>query len=170
MIELLHDSAALERLGADDVTALTERSTAATFYHDDLAPEQVEANRRIVRISGKTALDACANDHQLFCAAFAHGQFAGYVISTIHAPNDRELDWLMVDPAFHGRGVADMLMRAGMNWLGTDLPVWLNVIQHNERAIRFYRKHGFDVDPEARTDHLVPHFIMRRKGEPRAAA
>ena len=169
MIELLNDSEALERIGADDVTALTERSTASTFYRDGLTSKQVEANRRIVRIAAETAMNACRNEHQLFCAAFVDGRFAGYVISTVHSPHDRELDWLMVDPAFHWRGVADALMRAGMDWLGTDRPVWLNVIQHNERAVRFYRKHGFDVDVEARTDHLVPHFIMRRPGERRVA-
>ena len=129
MIELLCDSEALERIVADDVTALTERSTASTFYRDDLGPEQVEANRRIVRIAGETALNACVNENQMFCAASVDGQFAGYVISTIHAPDDLELDWLMVDPAFHGHGVADVLMQAGMDWLGADRPVWLNVIQ-----------------------------------------
>jgi ribosomal protein S18 acetylase RimI-like enzyme len=170
LIELLSDAEALKRIFADDVTALTKRSTASTFYRRDLSPEQVEANRRIVLIAGETALNACGNENQMFCAAFVDDQFAGYVISTIHAPDDLELDWLMVDPAFHGRCVADVLMRAGMEWLGADRPVWLNVIQHNERAIRFYRKHGFEVDAEARTDHLVPHFIMRRKAEPKAAA
>ena len=49
-----------------------------------------------------------------------------------------------------------------MNWLGLDRPMWLNVIQHNERAIRFYRKHGFEVDHQAVIERPVPHFIMRR--------
>jgi ribosomal protein S18 acetylase RimI-like enzyme len=97
------------------------------------------------------------------------GSFAGYMIATVHAPDDRELDWMMVDPSFHGNGVADALMRAGINWLGTDRPIWLNVIRHNERAIRFYQKHGFQVDTGASTDHAVPHFIMRRAGERKVA-
>lgn len=124
---------------------------------------------RVVRISAQTALDACASESQLFTAAFVDGDFAGYMIATIHDPHDRELDWMMVDPAFHGSGVADALMRAGVDWLGIDRPIWLNVIRHNERAIQFYRKHRFEVDPLARTHHAVPHFIMRRTGGCKAA-
>ena len=124
---------------------------------------------RVVRISAQTALDACASESQLFTAAFVDGDFAGYMIATIHDPHDRELDWMMVDPAFHGSGVADALMRAGVDWLGIDRPIWLNVIRHNERAIQFYRKHRFEVDPLARTHHAVPHFIMRRTGACKAA-
>lgn len=163
MIELLNDDAALERIGGEEVTALTDRATSATFYRDDLTTEQVEANRRIVRIAGETAIAAAANAHQRFTAAFAQGRFAGYVIATVHAPDDRELDWLMVDPAFHGSDVSGALMRAGMEWLGLGRPMWLNVIQHNVRAIRFYRRHGFDVDHGADIERVVPHFIMRRE-------
>ena len=160
-MELLGDAEALERIGAAEITALTERATQATFYRDDMTREQVEANRRVVGIAADTALSAVANDHQPFAAAFERA-FAGYMIATVHAPDDRELDWLMVDPAFHGRGIADRLMRAGMDWLGTDRPMWLNVIQHNDRAIRFYRKYGFEVDHDADIEKIVPHFIMRR--------
>ena len=118
-----------------------------------------------MRISAETALGAVENDHQLFTAAFIDCAFAGYMIATVHAPDSRELDWLMVDPAFHGRGVADVLMTAGVDWLGRDRPMWLNVLQHNERAIGFYRRHDFEVDPETRTEHLIPHFVMRRAAD-----
>jgi ribosomal protein S18 acetylase RimI-like enzyme len=158
------DAQALDRLAASDITALTERATAATFYRGDLTAEEIEANRRVVRISADTALAAAGNEHQLLTVAFVDGAFAGYMIATVHATDSRELDWLMVDPAFHGRGVADALMQAGVDWLGRDRPMWLNVLQHNERAISFYRRHGFDVDPQARTEHLIPHFVMRRPG------
>ena len=163
MIALVEDKAALERIGAADITALTEAATAATFYADGLTAEQVAANRRIVAISAETCLAAMADANQKFVAAFSGGVFAGYVIATVHAPDDLELDWLMVDPAHHGSGVSASLMRAGLDWLGTARPVWLSVIRHNRRAIGFYRKFGFEIDPSARTDHVVPHAIMRRK-------
>jgi ribosomal protein S18 acetylase RimI-like enzyme len=169
MIELLSDRLVLERVDADDITALTDRATAATFYLDTFTPEQVEANQRVVRIAADTTFAACANEHQLVTAAFVDDRFAGYVISTVHAPNDRELDWLMVDPEFHGSDVSNALMRAGMEWLGLDRQMWLNVIQHNQRAIRFYRKHGFEVDHNAVIDRVVPHFIMRRSSESEVA-
>ena len=162
MIELLNDAAALERVKASNITALTECATLTTFYVDGLAFEQLEANRRITHIAADTAFTACSNEHQLFTAAFISSIFAGYMIATLHGPGDRELDWMMVDPLFHGHGVADCLMQTGIDWLGPDRSMWLNVIRHNERAIRFYRRYGFEVDYEARTDHIVPHFIMRR--------
>ena len=168
-MKLLNDEAAIGRISAEDITALTRRATEATFYVDGLAPEQLKANRRVVRIAAETALTAVDKDHQLFTAAFVDGAFAGYMIATVHAPNDRELDWMMVDPAFHGSDVANALMRAGVEWLGTDRPMWLNVIQHNHRAIGFYRKHGFEVDPDASTDHAIPHLIMRREPSRKAS-
>ena len=73
-----------------------------------------------------------------------------------------ELDWLMVHPDFHGTDIAASLMRRGIDWLGEVNPILLNVIRHNERAIRFYRRFGFEVDSSATTAHIVPHFIMRR--------
>ena len=160
----MNDADALKHVSAADIMALTQRATEATFYRDDLRPDEVEANRRVVRIAAEIALGAIENEDQLFTAAFVEGQFGGYMIATVHATDSRELDWLMVDPAFHGCGVADALMRAGVDWLGQDRPMWLNVLQHNKRAISFYRRHGFHVDPGAQTDHLIPHFVMRRPG------
>ena len=110
-------------------------------------------------------LPAAEVDHQTFIAAFVDGQFAGFIIAAVHAPGDRELDWMMVDPDFHGGGVAAALMEAAIEWLDEGQPQWLNVIQHNHRAVHFYRKFGFEIDPEAATDHVIPHHIMRRPGK-----
>ena len=161
-IELYVDRQAADRAGADAITALTEAATRATFYREDLTGEQIASNRRIVAISAATCLAAVSNDHQRFAAAFVGDVFAGYVIATVHAPDSLELDWMMVHPDFHGTSVAGALMEAGIGWLGEDRPLWLNVIRHNERAIRFYRKFGFEIDPAAVTDHVIPHAIMRR--------
>lgn len=95
-------------------------------------------------------------------AAFTDSRLAGYVIASRHSANSRELDWLMVHPDFHGAPVSRVLMDTGLDWLGRDHPVWLTVIQHNTRAIRFYEKFGFAIDANARTPHIVPHHIMRR--------
>lgn len=161
---ILVDDDALARAGAEAIRRLTEAATSATFYRADLTPEQVAANRRIVEISAPSCIAAAANPRQRFGAAFVDGAVAGYVIATRHAEDDLELDWLMVDPRFHGTPVSAALMKAGIDWLGADRPLWLNVIRHNERAIRFYRKFGFEIDPHAATDHVVPHAIMRRAG------
>ena len=160
------DTQALERVSAEAITALTEAATLATYYRDGLTPKQIAANQRIAAISAATCAKAAENAHQHFAAAFVDNEFAGFVIATCHAANHEvgchELDWLMVHPRHHGAGLAARLMRAGIAWLGTENSQWLNVIRHNERAIGFYRKFGFEIDPDTAVNHVVPHWIMRR--------
>ena len=56
-----------------------------------------------------------------------------------------ELSKMYVMPDWHGSGAAGLLMRAGITWAeaGGARAVWLGVNQGNQRAQRFYRKHGF---------------------------
>lgn len=162
MIEIASDEVALERIAIADIVALTKAATDATFYRDDLRPDQIAHNRQIVEVSGPTATAAAGAPNQHFTAAFAGERLAGFVIATVHDPNSRELDWLMVHPDFHGSEVSTVLMRAGMEWLGPDQPMWLNVIQYNERAIRFYRRFGFEVASAGPDERAIPQYIMRR--------
>jgi len=161
-MQLLADQAALARIASGEIEALTEAATAVTFYGAPLSDAQIAANKRVVAISTRTCESASTSADNTFIAAFLDDRFAGYVIGTRHAPDSHELDWLMVHPDFHGTPVSRTLMEAGLDWLGRDNPIWLTVIAHNQRAIRFYQKFGFAIDPEARTTHLVPHHIMRR--------
>ncbi|MDV3257656.1 MAG: GNAT family N-acetyltransferase [Sphingomonas sp.] len=153
----------LRGLSGDDIVALTRLATAATFYSVPLTKAQVAANERIPAISASAVFEAAKARHQHLVTAFIGGRLAGYMIATRHSKSDLELDWLMVDPAAHGTGVAASLMSAGLAWLGTDRPVWLTVIRHNGRAIGFYRKFGFEIDPGALIDRPVPTWIMRRR-------
>jgi ribosomal protein S18 acetylase RimI-like enzyme len=162
VIELLTDEEALRASKIESFEELTRRATAATYLADGLTTDELGLIERVVRISGDSVTIAAHNRHQHLVTATSAGKLAGFVIATIHDENRRELDWLMVDPEFHGGGVASPLMRAGMAWLGEDGPMWLNVVRHNERAIRFYRKHGFEIDSDADCPHVMPHWIMRR--------
>lgn len=167
MLELLADEAALVWIDSEAVVALTRAATDSTFHSDGLRPDQLARNARVVTMSGPTAFAAAGNAHQHLVAAFVAGRFAGFVIATLHAPDDRELDWLMVHPDFHGTAVSTALMKAGMAWLGTGRAMWLNVLQHNERAIRFYRRFGFKISgpsPAPNTDP-VPQYIMKRPAD-----
>lgn len=162
VLELLTDEIALERATTDRFTELTCRATGATYYADDLTTKEIAFIDRVVRISAECVTGAARNPHQLLVTSMSEGRLAGFMIATLHSEDDRELDWLMVDPDFHGNGIASSLMRAGVEWLGENSPIWLNVVRHNERAIGFYRKHGFEIDPEAECPHVMPHWIMRR--------
>jgi ribosomal protein S18 acetylase RimI-like enzyme len=145
-----------------DVAALTERATRVTFYADWLTAEQEEANRRIPPLSGQVYFEAASSETQHLAAAFAGARLAGFMIATRHAADDLELDWLMIDPREHGTGLAASLMREGIEWLGPEQSIWLIVVRHNQRAIRFYCRFGFEVDPAAELDRIVPSCIMRR--------
>ena len=164
MPELLADRAALARIDSEAVVALTRAATDSTFHSEGLRPDQLARNERVVASSGPIAAAAADNAHQHLVAAFVDGRFAGFVIATLHGPDDRELDWLMVHPDFHGSEVSVALMSAGMAWLGTERPMWLNVLQHNERAIRFYRRFGFEISgPSPAPDSdSIPQYIMVR--------
>jgi ribosomal protein S18 acetylase RimI-like enzyme len=52
------------------------------------------------------------------------------------------LEHLYVDPAWHDRGFGTVLLNLAQRQQRT-LQLW--VFQRNERAIRFYRNHGFQV-------------------------
>jgi ribosomal protein S18 acetylase RimI-like enzyme len=156
------DLEATAGLEVGDVVELTERATRATFYTERLTAEQVDANRRIPPLGGQVFFEAAASEAQHLAAAFAGEGLAGFMIATRHGPDDLELDWLMVDPGYHGTGLAGSLMEAGIAWLGSDRAIWLTVIKHNRRAIHFYRRFGFDIDSAAELNRVVPTWIMRR--------
>ncbi len=157
------DLEATAGLEARDVVELTERATQATFYRDGLTAEQVDANKRIPRLAGQVFFEAAASEAQHLAAAFVGDRLAGFMIATRHHPENLELDWLMVDPDHHGTGLADALMKAGMIWLGSSRAIWLTVIKHNRRAIGFYRRFGFEIDPASGLSRVVPTWIMRRE-------
>src|SRR5205823_1752293 len=56
-----------------------------------------------------------------------------------------ELSKIYVLPEAHGTGTAASLMASSIEWAGSvgAAGVWLGVNQQNERAQRFYAKHGF---------------------------
>ncbi|MDX2003751.1 MAG: GNAT family N-acetyltransferase [Meiothermus sp.] len=81
-----------------------------------------------------------------YLLAEAGGVAAGFV-KLEGADGAVEIAKFYVDKGFHGTGLAGGLMGAGLEWarakgFGT---VWLLVWEENPRAVRFYRKYGFEV-------------------------
>ncbi|MDR7067298.1 ribosomal protein S18 acetylase RimI-like enzyme [Pseudoxanthomonas japonensis] len=58
-----------------------------------------------------------------------------------------ELGRIYLDAAFHGQGIAAVLVShlLAAARVRRSRSVWLNVWQESEQAIRFYRKHGFQI-------------------------
>jgi len=62
------------------------------------------------------------------------------------APGSFELQQIYLLPAWHGTGIADELVAWAVNTasaLGAT-ELYLTVFEHNERAKRFYTRHGFE--------------------------
>ncbi len=92
-----------------------------------------------------------ASHEGLVYVAQAERAIVGFLVlqrqghSAVPARKPIQLWQLYVSPAFHGTGVATQLVDTAMNDArsqGHDL-VWLGVSEHNERAMAFYRRHGF---------------------------
>jgi ribosomal protein S18 acetylase RimI-like enzyme len=87
------------------------------------------------------------------------GRILGYAMLIRGVPDDPdvqravtvrpavELSKIYVSPAVHGRAVAAALMDAAVGYARDQRAecVWLGVNQENQRAQRFYTKHGFTV-------------------------
>ncbi|QAY71566.1 GNAT family N-acetyltransferase [Xylanimonas protaetiae] len=69
-------------------------------------------------------------------------------------PGTHELYAMYLEPAAWGRGVARELMRTVLGAIPAGTPMTLWVLEGNERAQHFYRRHGFHVDGVERIDEI----------------
>ena len=74
--------------------------------------------------------------------------FVGYGDRGDEAPDLGEIFALYVLSEYYGKGVAQQLMKAGLEQLKNYPRVCLWVLKENKRAIRFYQKCGFSPDGE----------------------
>jgi ribosomal protein S18 acetylase RimI-like enzyme len=104
--------------------------------------------------------DYLADPERVVLAAREDGRMVGYVILIRGVPDDEdvqravpqgpavELSKMYVLPDSHGAGVSAALMSAALS-RAKELDakcVWLGVNQNNQRAQRFYTKHGFSIN------------------------
>lgn len=88
--------------------------------------------------------------HARFYVVEDGAEFRGYLMLAFDDPpipttwvNPIELRRIYVDAP--GSGVADVLMRTAFDHAAGHDVMWLGTNQLNARAIRFYRKHGFEI-------------------------
>jgi ribosomal protein S18 acetylase RimI-like enzyme len=111
-------------------------------------------------LSASRFLDYLADPGRAVFVAREAGRIVGYVMLIRGVPDDDdvqqavtlrpavELSKIYVLPDGHGAGVSAALMAAALQH-ATDLDakcIWLGVNQRNERAQRFYTKHGFTIN------------------------
>jgi ribosomal protein S18 acetylase RimI-like enzyme len=157
------DAPALARLAADlfplGCPANTKPEDLAEYIGRELTPERfcalLKDNRNVILI-------AHLADRLAGYALIAHGckppqrELAG-----------SELRKFYIDAAYHGRGIANALMKKVLAF-ATDDPegtLWLSVFSGNGRAVSFYRKwgfrivgmQGFVVGADCQQDYLMQH-------------
>jgi ribosomal protein S18 acetylase RimI-like enzyme len=147
----------------DSIEDFVASSIYPAFDHPDLTDEQRAANERVVRISREACESALEKEWRcIFVVRDEKDQLAGFVIVDEVNPESPEIDWLIVEPKFHGTGVAQALMAQALQHIGSTREVHLTVIHYNTRAIRFYEKCGFRDTGLVASSHKIPHRLMIR--------
>lgn len=100
-----------------------------------------------------------------FVAERPDGSIAGYAMTETDEPGDVVLGRLHIDQSEYGTGLASDILHAVIAAQSGIRSIALEVLEGNDRAMAFYRKHGFEVvDRRAASHGAEGHasFIMRK--------
>lgn len=112
----------------------------------------------------RIAAELANTDMMSFVAGRADGSIAGYAMAELK-DGGAMLDRLHIDKSEFGKGVAVDLLHAVLAAHAGVPSIALEVLEGNDRALAFYRKHGFEVVERRAAPHgAAGHssFIMRR--------
>ena len=132
---------------ADAVAELLSASWRETYEHLMGLDKVEQANARL-HTPERLAAEAEDNSIIAFVAEADDGAIIGHAMAKMDANHKVWLDRLHVAPKQFGTGLAANLLRAMLAAHSGLASISLEAIEGNERAIAFYRKHGFAV-----TDH-----------------
>jgi ribosomal protein S18 acetylase RimI-like enzyme len=100
-----------------------------------------------------------------FVAERADGSIAGYAMAEMDQAGDVMLDRLHIDSSEYGTGLAADMLHAVLAAHAGIASMALEVVEGNDRALAFYRKHGFEVVETRAASHGAEghrSFIMRK--------
>jgi ribosomal protein S18 acetylase RimI-like enzyme len=126
--------------------------TAARISDERHAPQHIAA-------------ELADRNRMAFVAERADGSVAGYAMAEMDATGDVRLDRLHVEASALGTGLAADLLHAVIAAHAGIPSIALEVLEGNDRALAFYRKHGFDVVERRAASHGAEghsSFIMRK--------
>ena len=157
----------------EDLSDLCTFSRAVFYetFRDSCSPEDMESFLDHAYSTEKLRGELLNPDSSFFLL-YQEGVFAGYIKlnespaqTDIHDPDALELERIYVSRSFQGTGLGSCLMeraveiakQRGRKYL------WLGVWEKNEKAISFYRKHGFHrigthtfrIGGDAQTDYVL---------------
>ncbi|WP_192247376.1 GNAT family N-acetyltransferase [Mesorhizobium silamurunense] len=113
----------------------------------------------------KLAAELEDDNKMSFVAERTDGSIAGYAMAAMDEKGDVVLDRLHIEPEEFGSGLAVDLLHAVLAAHAGIPSIALEVIEGNDRAVAFYRKHGFEVAERRPAAHGVgghASLIMRR--------
>lgn len=142
---------AVRQAGPEDIPALSAlaRHTYAETFGHSLSPEDLATQLE------ETRSEECfrkALESDIVLVAQDDDIIAGYVrlcdlrLPIEYSNSDRQLDSIYVHPDQQRKGVGALLLQAALAhpFLQDAEKLFLDVWEENEKAVRFYAKHGFE--------------------------
>jgi ribosomal protein S18 acetylase RimI-like enzyme len=105
---------------------------AARISNEHYAPQRIAA-------------ELADSNRMAFVAEQADGSIAGYAMAEMDTAGDVRLERLHIEAGEFGTGLAADLLHAVLAAHAGIPSIALEVLEGNDRAVAFYRKHGFEV-------------------------
>lgn len=91
------------------------------------------------------------------------------IVGFIHGSRSdgiQRIEGLYIDPAYHGTGLAGVMVQELLDWFDTSVDIVLEVVDYNERAKSFYCKYAFEEQlmHNEKFKGVLPNVTMIRKG------
>jgi ribosomal protein S18 acetylase RimI-like enzyme len=137
------------------------RRTYAPILGEDATARTSDVHHAPQRI----AEDLADANKMAFVAERPDGSIAGYAMAEMDAAGDVMLDRLHIEKSEYGTGLAADILHAVFAAHAGIPSIALEVLEGNERALAFYRKHGFEVVERRPASHGADghtSLIMRR--------
>lgn len=149
------NSVGLRKAEVNDLEALQEisKETFAETFASENTPENME--KYLTESFSKEKLGAeMADPHTSFYFAALHNNIIGYLKLNVEKAQKGslevmalEIERIYVRREFHGKKVGNILLEKALE-AAREINaryIWLGVWEHNQRAIHFYRKYGFEI-------------------------
>jgi len=102
---------------------------------------------------------ANAGESQAVFIARKQGKIVG-VVAPGFIDGQRRLGALYVLPGQQGQGLGTKLLKKAIAWHGRNEDIFLHAASHNQSAIDFYEKNGFERTGKVINDSLMPEVEM----------
>jgi ribosomal protein S18 acetylase RimI-like enzyme len=159
--------ARIRAMTVDDIPAVSKllgeswRRTYSPILGAETAARISDGHHTPQRIAAELA----DTNRMAFVTELPDGSVAGYAMAEMDATGDVWLDRLHIEPSAYGTGLAADLLHAVLAAHAGIPSIVLEVLEGNDRAMAFYRKHGFEVVERRSASHGAEghsSFIMRK--------